>query len=127
MFKNPYEVFDEIDQRGELVKRIREELPLVVAVSEDTRPRMVLFGDTEFISNAMIAGPNSINYSLFVSALEWMAEHEGLVGPQPKTQEIVEMPAGAAMNFTRIHLVPLWLMFLAIIGVGGGIWLVRRR
>lgn len=56
-----------------------------------------------------------------------MAEHEGLVGPQPKTQEIVEMPAGTAMNFTRIHLVPLWLMFLAIIGVGGGIWLVRRR
>jgi len=71
----------------------------VVTVSEDARPRMVVFGDTEFISNtAMRTEDRANNYSLFVSALEWMSEHENPrgIGPQPKTSEVVTMPMARA-------------------------------
>jgi hypothetical protein len=125
-FGKPQDYFEEAEQQGTLLKRVTEELPLVVAVSDDSRPRMVVFGDTEFISNDAMRSEN--NYSLFVSALEWMSERgEGLIGPQPKVQTTVEMPARIATNYTRVHLVPLWLMFIGIVGLGGGMWLIRRR
>ena len=125
-------LFKDLAIRGELRKKMTEELPIIVAVSDDVKPRMVVFGDTEFINNAQIGV--GANYSVFVSALEWMAEHEGLggvgglVGPQPVARETVEMPRKYAEdNFTHIHMIPMWLMLITIIGLGGGIWLVRRR
>jgi hypothetical protein len=124
----PAATFEDLADRGELRKRIEETLPIVVGVSDDGKPRMVVFGDTEFISNyAMRTEDRTNNYSLFVSALEWMSEHGTFIGPQPKVTSTVEMPAGKAQDSTRIHLVPLWLMFLTIVGLGAGIWLVRRR
>jgi hypothetical protein len=124
----PLPVIKELDDKNELFKKIAEELPLVVAVSDNTKPRMVVFGDTEFISNlSLIQSVQGTNYSLFVSALEWMAERPGLIGPQPTTSSTVAMKENIAMQFTRIHLVPNWLMLVVVIGLGTGIWLVRRR
>jgi hypothetical protein len=118
--------FKDLALRGELRKKLTEELPIIVAVSDDVKPRMVVFGDTEFVDNLHVGTGG--NYSVFVSALEWMAEHEGLVGPQPVARDTVEMPDKYARdNFTHIHMIPMWLMFITIIGLGGGIWLVRRR
>jgi hypothetical protein len=118
--------FKDLLARGELRKKLTEERPLVVGVSDENRPRMVVFGDTEFISNDGMRdeGP----YSLFISSLEWMSEHEALIGPQPVARETVEMPDKYARdNYTHIHLIPMWLMLVSIIGLGGGVWLVRRR
>jgi hypothetical protein len=127
-FIRPRATFEDLKDGGELKQRIDEALPFVVAVSDDSKPRMVVFGDTEFISNAALRGEGRANnYSLFVSALEWMSEHKGLVGPQPKTTNVVEMPVNKAEQLGRIHGLPFWLMFLGIVGLGGGVWLVRRR
>jgi hypothetical protein len=125
--RNPFDTFDELQQRMELPKRAMEELPLVVAVSDEAKPRMIVFGDTEFISNyAMMTDRTGNNYALFVSSLEWMSEREA-IGPRPKESKEVHMPEAIAINTTRIHLMPLWLMFITIVGLGTGIWLVRRR
>jgi hypothetical protein len=125
--RDPLAPFQDLLDRKELERLVKEELPLVVAVSEDAKPRMVVFGDTEFISNVAMMQADRTEYSLFVSCLEWMAEHEQLIGPQPKETTVVMMPQNLAIQYTKIHLVPLWLMFLTIVGLGGGIWLVRRR
>jgi hypothetical protein len=129
--ENPFQWFDDIEDRGELQKRITEELPIVVGVTEAgeaKKPRMVVFGDTEFISNLdMMMGARTDAYGLFVSSLEWMAERPGIIGTEAKASESVEMPALVALNPTPVHAVPAWLMFLSIIGLGGGVWLVRRR
>ncbi len=127
-FLRPTAAFTELAERGDLKARIEESLPVVVGVSDDKKPRMVVFGDTEFIGNAaMQTEDRGNNYSLFVSSLEWMSEHTGLVGPQPKTSNVVTMPLDKIEHFNRIHGLPFWLMFLGIVGLGGGIWLVRRR
>jgi hypothetical protein len=134
-FAHPFETFEALAEQGqaEVSKRIAEALPIVVAVSEEavggkeTKPRMVVFGDTEFISNVgMRTQGRTDNYSLFVSALEWIGEHD-FVGPQPRTSTTVEMPLARAQEYNRIHFVPLWLMFICTVGLGVGIWLVRRR
>jgi hypothetical protein len=125
---DPLGYFDELEQNGQLTKDIRQALPVVVGVSEEDRPRMVVFGDTEFISNyAMVTGDREDNYALFVSSLEWIGERKGLIGPQPKSTSDYKLQAPVAIDYSRIHLVPMWLMFLTIVCLGTGIWLVRRR
>ena len=104
-------------------------LPVVVAVSENDKGRMVVFGDTEFISNLGLAQDRTEkHYSLFVSALEWMADRDpDFIGPRPISRESFALEKTVAAEYSRIHLVPMWLMLLTVIGLGTGIWLVRRR
>ena len=116
-----------------------EPLPVAVAVSEKlldpgsgkerVKPRMIVFGDAEFISNLGLATDRKdTNYSFFVSALEWMADRDAaFIGPRPKTTESFALEKTVAIDYSRIHLVPMWLMLLTVVGLGTGIWLVRRR
>ncbi len=128
--RDPVKFSADLRDEPNFIDRIRNPLPIVVAVSVDNKPRMVVFGDTEFVSNySLIAerGRGEEAYSLFVSSLEWMAEKEGLIGPRPKVTTNFSLPPTVAAEPTRIHLVPMWLMLLTVVGLGTGIWLVRRR
>ena len=101
-------------------------IPVAVAVSEGERPRMVVVGDTEFITNLDIARSPSAatNYSFVVSALEWMGERES-IGALPKESPIFTLQAD--VNTWQMIYLPLWLMLLAMSGLGIGVWIVRRR
>ncbi len=108
----------------------KEPISVAVAVSEadGKKPRLVVFGDTEFITNidlARSAQQRTINYSLAVNALEWMATPEDLPGVLPSTIEKFEL--SPTVDFWRMVLLPGWLMLLVLIGLGVGFWLVRRR
>jgi hypothetical protein len=128
VLRDPIRFLLDLQQQGMLIERARNPLPLVVSVSEGDKGRMVVFGDTEFISNrSIMTDPTGNNYALFVSALEWMAEREGLIGPRPNERESFALDKTVAADYTRIHFVPAWLMMLGIIGLGTGVWLVRRR
>jgi hypothetical protein len=129
ILKDPIRYLVDLQDQGVLQERASSPLPLVVAVSEEDKGRMVVFGDTEFISNLGLAQDRSEkNYSLFVSALEWMADRDAaFIGPRPKTTESFALEKTVAADYSRIHLVPMWLMLLTVIGLGTGIWLVRRR
>ena len=60
---------------------VKEPVPVAVAVTETegagkdetSRPRMVVFGDAEWVSNARLVNSRG-NYSLFASSLEWMSD-----------------------------------------------------
>jgi len=127
--KDPIRYLVELQDQGVLQERAGSPLPLVVAISEEDKGRLVVFGDAEFISNLGLAQDRSErNYSLFVSALEWMADRDAsFIGPRPKTTESFALEKTVAAEYSRIHLVPMWLMLLTVIGLGTGIWLVRRR
>jgi hypothetical protein len=129
VLKDPLRFLVDLQDQGVLIERMRAPLPLAVGVSEDDKGRMVVFGDTDFVSNLGLAQDRSgENYSLFVSALEWLADRDAtFVGPRPKETGSFTLPPAAALESTRIHVVPMWLMLLTIIGSGIGIWLVRRR
>ena len=104
-------------------------LGVAVSETEGGKPRMVVIGDTDFITNYQVTpsprSPTAMNnYSFAVSALEWMAERES-IGAQPKVTNTFSIDP--SVDTTRMVLLPGWLMFLALTGLGIGIWLVRRR
>jgi hypothetical protein len=106
------------------------EKPVSVAVAvkdaDADKPRMVVFGDTDFITNVDLARSQTAttNYNFFVSAIEWMAEREG-IGAQPKDHKVYQLDEG--VNFTRMVFLPAWLMMLTLTVTGVSLWVVRRR
>jgi ABC-type uncharacterized transport system len=104
-----------------------EPLPVAVTVTEGVgelaKPRMVVFGDTEFIMNDERV--LQAYYDLVTSSLEWMAEKGGFIGPRPR--ESLSYNAPFAVDSTRLFIYPGLLMLFAIAGLGAGLWLVRRR
>ena len=104
-------------------------LPLAVAVTEDPgeKPRIVVFGDTEFITNIELArSPTArTNYSFVVSAIEWLAGREDLMGTHVKQSTNFQL--GPEVNLARMIFLPGWIMLLCLIGLGIAVWMVRRR
>lgn len=90
-------------------------------------PRLIVFGDTDFITNLEMSrsATREFNYSWVLSGLEWLAAREGLVGPLPKETSNVALPQ--TTNVSRMVFLPGWLMLLTLIGLGTGVWLMRRR
>ena len=94
---------------------------MAVTVVEDKKPRMVVFGDAQFLSNFWLTRMRSAReyYSLFVSSLEWMSDGDVPVGLQPKESTIFVLPQ--TVNEGRLVLLPGWAMILGIFGLGTGI------
>ncbi|MCI0639130.1 MAG: GldG family protein [Gemmataceae bacterium] len=106
-------------------------IPVALTVSEDgNKPRMVVFGDAEFVCNYDIMQgkmrSKDVYYSLLTSAIEWMSDKSGLVGPRPKTSNHYSINS-ASVDTSRMILIPFWLMAVSIGGLGLGIWVTRRR
>jgi hypothetical protein len=57
--------------------------------------------------------------------MEWLAERPANIGIKPK--ESSSFVLGSNVNYRGMILLPVALMILAIVGVGSGIWVVRRR
>ncbi len=110
-------------------KIMQEPLPVAVTVTDGTgdlaRPRMVVFGDVEFIMNE----EEMLNryYDLIASSLGWLAGSEGgvYVGPRPRETPNFNVPVG--IEPARLYLYPALLMTLSVAGLGAGLWIVRRR
>ncbi len=124
---------EKLDRTRQLGARISQTpVTVAVAVSEsgvgkgdDDRPRMVVIGDTEFLSNVdLLRGKSLVNYSFAVSSLEWLAERQN-IGVQPR--ESLMFSIDPSVDFTRMVWLPGWIMLLILIGLGIGIWVVRRR
>lgn len=108
-------------------KVMKEPLPIAVTVTQGSgelaKPRMVVFGDADFILNDERQLRNY--YELVLSSLEWMSEKGGYIGPQPREQASYNVPID--VDGTRLFVYPALLMLLVIGGLGTGLWLVRRR
>lgn len=112
---------------------VRGPFPLAVAVERGAmqevldvqiKPsRMVVFGDSDFVSNGSMVGGNE---DLFMSALNWMLDREVLMAIAPKPIEEVKL------SLTRKQLRGLfWVNVAGIPGVavilGLAVWLKRRK
>jgi hypothetical protein len=98
-------------------------IPIAVTVREGDKPRLVVMGDTEFISNASLS---DLSYGIIASAIDWLSDRPG-VGARPKESGTYTLSPKAAENINRMANLPLLLMALSIIGTGVGLWVVRRR
>jgi hypothetical protein len=130
--------------RWQREKRPRKNLSVAVTVAEGGglpdvpghegintgkgQPRMVVFGDAGWVSNdALNQRESQLNYDLFVSCLSWLRERPniGKVAEDKERKEYSLTVPNAAI--ARIEWLPLGLLLLTVVGVGCGVWVVRRR
>jgi hypothetical protein len=97
-------------------------------VNKDSVPRLLVFGDSSWISNQALndrMGRN--NYDLFLNCLSWLRERPD-IGRQAEDKERQEYTLDLTEEAaTRLRLLPSALMLLGVLGVAGGVWVVRRR
>jgi hypothetical protein len=91
-------------------------------------PRLVVFGDAGWVSDEEInARSGQRNYDLFASTLSWLRERPD-IGKQADDKESPAYVLDVKdTSVWRLLLVPLALMLLGVVGLGCGVWVVRRR
>lgn len=111
------------DRRGPVSVSVAAEKGPVQGVDVDIRPsRLVVFGDTDFLSNGALSGGN---VDLFLSALNWLLEREQLMAIAPKPLDETRL----VMTEAQVRRL-FWMVVVILPGlvgvVGAGIWLQRR-
>jgi hypothetical protein len=140
---NPVELVRNLtkrERRQELLAKIsQEDIPIAVTVTDQPpamdpharlegsggSPRMVVVGDSTFVSNWALEGGRSRTYDLFFGMLSWLRERPTDIGIEPKKQDVYD--ADPNINFRRLIWLPTALMLVGILGVGTGVWVVRRK
>jgi len=94
------------------------------ALDVQIRPsRMVVFGDSDFVSNGALAGGNQ---DLFMSALNWLIDREVLMAIAPKPIEEVKLELTHRQLQRLFWVNVLGLPFVAVL-VGLLVWFRRRK
>lgn len=127
------------DRNLQREKLSREPLPVAVVVSEQSmpsgfghpptpgKPKAVAVGDATFVTNKYVdeqAG-NPIYFDLFVGLLDWLRERPTNIGIEPRTYQSYSLDRGT--DQARLLLLDPALIVLGIVGLGTGVWVVRRR
>jgi hypothetical protein len=121
-----YVPFLQTQRKDELEKKIAQEktIPVAVAVTDTQKDRPVLVACGE-IKLAMNEWIGVLQFSFLHNSLEWLLGKEPAgIAPQKSNRYWLNEPG---LNVSRIRYLPAFLMGLAIIGLGAGVWVVRRR
>jgi hypothetical protein len=130
--------------RRELTKQLAmEDVPLAVAVTESgpapssgdpheamkprpQEPRLLVFGDATWASNREMASRGL--FDLFTGGLAWLRERPDIGAlADPKDRKAFLIKKDKDEVYWRLFFIPVGLITLGIIGLGAGVWVVRRR
>jgi hypothetical protein len=92
------------------------------------QPRAVIFGDATWLSNARM-GEEGL-FDLFTGSVSWLRERPIITkaGTESKTRKGYALrPENPGEFLATVLFVPLTLLVVGIIGLGAGVWVVRRR
>jgi hypothetical protein len=116
----------------------REPLPLAVTVTESpaamamgdggsAKPRMAVFGFASFITNPRIDETRGVSvfFDFFVGTLDWLRERPSNIGIEPRTYKNYMLEPSTSPF--RLVILPGILALVSIVGLGAGVWVVRRR
>ncbi|MFP3853996.1 MAG: GldG family protein [Anaerolineales bacterium] len=122
--------FQSLSGEGELGFQEGEDFagPVTVAMAaaeDESGSRLVVFGDSDFASNANYFGLG--NGDIFVNSVDWLAGQENLIQltPRERTQRTVVPPSVQTLGL--IFLATVILIPGASIGAGVVVWWQRRR
>ena len=92
-------------------------------------PRLVVFGAGEFVSDAQTrtrgAAETATGVVAVAASADWLRERASIAaGEGTKTYATYKLSATA--DDTRLVLLPLGLALLIVIGLGAGVWVIRR-
>ena len=107
--------------------------PLAAVVSEGGSARAAVFGSSDFVSDFSVRtiSPDGtpLTFVLIGATIDWIRERPPVaaVGIEAKKYREYTFPEPAGVDTTRLLYLPLALGFLAVAGLGAGVWVVRRR
>ncbi len=113
------------DVQGPLYLAVSAQKSSVVSnsVQPQSRSRIVVFGDSDFASNAFAGSLG--NRDLFLNAVNWLAEEEELISIRPPIRQPRQLfltgPQARLIQYTTMIFLPLAVLF-----VGGVVWWNRR-
>ena len=94
--------------------------------SGSQKPRLVVFGDASFASNVFVSDRSaSMGFDLFASSLDWLRDRPGSIGIEPKKRNFYVISPAASLF--KMIVLPGLIAAIAIVGLGTGVWVVRRR
>lgn len=127
--------------REALVARLSQrDIPIGVAVTEpassadphafmrppaEGTPRLIVYGQAAMASNEFIEKGRGFYYEIIANSLDWLRGRPQSIGIEPKARSVFTLEPDA--NVGRIVLLPTGLMILGVIGLGAGVWAVRRQ
>lgn len=91
-------------------------------------PRLVVFGSSGWISDeAMESRGGTVLADLFASCVSWLQGRSD-IGPSAEGKSRKEYIFNPTPDtFTQMRWLPLGLLLLTVVGLGCGVWVVRRR
>jgi hypothetical protein len=69
---------------------------------------------------------NDTYYEIIANTLDWLREKPSNIGIEPKTRNVFTIDRENT-SLSRMILLPAALMLLGILGLGTGVWIVRRQ
>jgi hypothetical protein len=138
---DPYQVIQQINRDEAERKKRLAPAPLSAAVTVTdaapppgipghpptaAKPRLAVFGDTLFLTNVLTNDRSGYQtFALFASTLDWLSERPTSIGIESRSLPVYVPDPDA--NRTRMIWLPLLIAVVAVVGLGAGVWVVRRR
>lgn len=124
--KTPVPVAVTVTEPGEAS---RPDDPHAGLPSRNARPRLAVFGTSGFISNANMSETrgSGVNYPLIQSTLAWLADKPASIGLEPKRRNIYQLETVTPEQESRMKWLPALIIYVGILGLATGVWIVRRR
>jgi len=137
-------VKDEAGEKETRSRLIKSPLSIAVAVTQPKMPEnfddghaglqqkqeplLVVFGDASWVANREISRNDRPNFDLFVSVVSWLRERPeiGVKAADAKERPYYKLDV-TPEGIVRLQWLPGFLICLTIVGLGGGIWIIRRR
>ncbi len=99
----------------------------VMVIAEDTftGARLVVYGDSDFASDAYFTKQS--NGQLFLATMDWVTEQEALINltTETPTQRFIVPPATTTVYL--LYLFSICLLPASLLVVGGVVWYLRRK
>jgi hypothetical protein len=124
--RRPTDIPGFLAQLGKRIVPSNDPIPVAVAVKDARvdQPHMVVCGNMEFAT--LSRGADPIYYDFVANSLQWLRGRVTTLGEQPLKSNRFTLNV-AKLNQSRMVFLPPFLITICIIGLGVGIWLVRRR
>ena len=124
--QNPRSFDPKTDRRGPVPIAVAVEKGPVSEIKVAIKPtRMIVIGDSLFVSNGALKGSVGGNIDFFMSAMNWLLEREAMVAIEPKIPYEIRLDMSAPD--LRLLLLVLVLGIPGGVGlIGLGVWLNRR-
>jgi len=125
--QRPIRFDPETDRRGPIPVAVAVEKGTISGIELEIKPtRLVVIGDSYFVSNGALESGVGGNTDFVLSAVNWLVEREALLAIGPK------IPGELRLDMTRGRLQAAYLAIvggfpLAIAVLGFAVWIRRRR